>query len=196
MEICIKNMVCERCILFVSEIFREEGFPNAYVKLGKVSIDDTLSEKQLRRISYRLYQFGFKILFDPRHQLTERIKKLTFYFVYHKPENRKMNFSDFLSTTLKKDYTFLSSLFSSVEGITIEKYRIALKIERVKELISENKKTLSKIASDLGYSSLAHLSGQFKNVTGITPTEFKKTLDKPLNQRNHVNKKGKFVIIR
>ena len=194
MKIRIKNMVCERCILFVSEIFREAGFPNAKVELGKVSIDETLSEKQMRRISYRLYQFGFKILFDPRHQLTERIKKLTFYFVYHKSQNRKMNFSEFLSSTLEKDYTFLSSLFSSVEGITIEKYRIALKIERVKELISGNKKSLSQIASELEYSSLAHLSCQFKNVTGMTPTKFKKALEKPLKSRNHVNKNGKFVI--
>lgn len=174
MVICIKNMVCGRCIQFVSEIFREAGFSNAKVKLGEVSVEEDISPSQMSIILYRLHQLGFEVRFDAKCQLIQRIKKLTFYFVYHKPKDMDVKFSDFLSSKLDEDYNTITTLFSSLEGMTIEKYRISLKIERVKEMMSTTKKTMGQIAKELEYSSLPHLSRQFKKVTGMTPSEFQR----------------------
>jgi len=175
MDIYIKNMVCSRCVMAVSEIFREAGFPNANVRLGKVSVDGAVDQEKLNLLNNKLNAVGFEIINDGKSRLIEQIKKLTIDFVYNKTkEELHVNFSDFLSDKLNLDYNYLSTLFSSVEGTTIEKHLIHLKIERVKELLVYDEKTLSEIAYEMGYSSVAHLSGQFKKVTGFTPSYFRK----------------------
>ena len=172
-------MVCERCIQVVSEIFKKAGFPHAEVKLGQVAVEGGISPSQMSIILYRLKQLGFEVRFDAKCQLIQRIKKLTYYFVYHKPKEMNMKFSDFLTSTLNEDYNTITTLFSSREGMTIEKYRIKLRVKRVKEMMSATEKTIGQIAKELEYSSVAHLSRQFKKVTGITPTGYKK-LQEPI----------------
>lgn len=174
MDIYIKNMVCNRCILTVAGIMEKAGFPDARVKLGKVSLVDKISEEKFRDIEKKLNSVGFEIINDARTILIEQIKKLTIEYVYEYSPETDQNFSDFLADKLNRDYSSLSRLYSSVEGTTIEKHLINLKIERVKELLVYNQETLSEIAYKLGYSSVAHLSGQFRKVTGFTPSYFKK----------------------
>ena len=174
MDIYIKNMVCNRCIMVVSGILSEVGFPDAAVQLGKVSVDEAVADGKLASISSKLNEAGFEIINDGKSRLIEQVKKLTIDFVYQKTEELNVNFSEYLSGKLNLDYNYLSTLFSSVEGTTIEKHLITLKIERVKELLVYDEKSLSEIAWEMGYSSVAHLSGQFKKVTGFTPSFFKK----------------------
>ncbi len=185
MDIYIKNMVCNRCILVVSEIFREAGIHDANVQMGKVSASGEIAKDKLEVIEKKLNKVGFELINDSKSRLIEQIKKLTIDFVYNHPDNSKINFSDFLSENMNLDYNYLSSLFSSVEGTTIEKHLISLKIERVKELLVYDEKTLSEIAWEMGYSSVAHLSGQFKKVTGFTPSWFKKLGEQ---KRNSIDK--------
>lgn len=174
MDIQIKNMVCNRCIMAVSKIFEEEGIVVDYIQLGKVKTSDEIEPEKLERISENLKKVGFEIIHDSKRRLIENIKTATIDYIYQHTGEHDENFSDFLTKKLNLDYPYLSSLFSSVEGTTIEKHLINLKIERVKELLVYDEKTLSEIAWEMGYSSVAHLSGQFKKVTGFTPTYFKK----------------------
>ncbi len=167
-------MVCNRCIKVVSETFEDAGIHNATVEMGKVSIEEPLSDGMLTRLQKQLTNVGFEIIKDSKSRIIEEIKKLSIDFVYNDSGESTQNFSDYLSGHLNHDYNYLSSIFSSVEGKTIEKYLINLKIERVKELLVYYEKTLSEIAFEMGYSSVAHLSGQFKKVTGFTPSWFKK----------------------
>jgi AraC family transcriptional regulator len=174
MKISVKNMVCSRCIMAVSNIFHEAGIQDANVQLGKVETKDSIPEKKLEIINIRLKEIGFEIINDHMSQLIEQVKNIAIDFVYNRKEDIKVNFSDYLAEKLNHDYNYLSTLYSSVEGTTIEKYMINLKTEHVKELLVYDEKTLSEIAFELGYSSVAHLSNQFKKVTGLTPTHFKK----------------------
>jgi AraC family transcriptional regulator len=178
MDIYIKNMVCNRCITAVSEIFEETGFPKAKVKMGKVSLKDPPPPLKMTEIDNRLKAIGFELISDTKSRIIEQIKRLTIDFVYHNPEMHKVNFSEYLVENLHLDYNYISTLFSAIEGTTIEKHLIHLKIERVKELLVYGEKTLSEIAFELGYSSTAHLSGQFKKVTGFTPSYFKNLKEK------------------
>ncbi|MFB6318583.1 helix-turn-helix domain-containing protein [Saccharicrinis sp. FJH54] len=173
MKIYIKNMVCNRCIMAVSGIFSDAGYGNARVEMGKVTIDSEISDAEMHDIEKALNETGFELISDARSRLIEQIKKLTIEYVYKETGEKTRNFSDYLADKLNLDYNYLSSLFSSVEGTTIEKHLISLKIERVKELLVYDEMTLSEIAFELGYSSVAHLSGQFKKVTGFTPSYFK-----------------------
>jgi len=173
MDVQIKNMVCNRCIMVVSQIFNDEGIEVEHIQLGKVTTAETIEPDKLERISQKLNRVGFEIIHDSKRRIIEKIKTLSIDYVYqHKGEN-EINFSEYLSGKINLDYPYLSSLFSSVEGTTIEKHLINLKIERVKELLVYDEKTLSEIAWELGYSSVAHLSGQFKKVTGFTSSYFK-----------------------
>ncbi len=173
MKIYIKNMVCDRCITAVTEIFHDAGFREVNVMLGEVTVNKPVPSAKLDSIENSLNEIGFEIIGNANSRLIEQIKEIAMKFVYEHPEKSTMNFSDYLSDSMHRQYNPLSSLFSSVEGYTIEKYLIKLKIERVKELLIYDKKTLNEIAFDMGYSSLAHLSGQFKKVTGFSPTYFK-----------------------
>lgn len=178
MDIYIKNMVCDRCIMTVSQIFREAGSENAKVEMGRVTVNDTPSEEVMGNIRNRLKNVGFEIIEDAKSRLIENIKKVIIDFVYHHPNPLKINFSEYLAEKLHKDYNYLSTLFSSVTSSTIEKYLISLRVERVKELLVYDEKTLSEIAFEMGYSSVAHLSGQFKRITGFTPSWYKNLADK------------------
>jgi AraC-like DNA-binding protein len=143
------------------------------VTLGEVEIPGDLPKDKLEQLDDNLSALGFELLDNSKKQLIEKIKNLIIQKVHHSKEEDHHNFSEILSKSLHKDYSYLSSLFSEVEGITIEKYIINQKIEKVKELIIYDELSLSEIAYKLGYSSVAHLSNQFKKVTGLTPSHFK-----------------------
>lgn len=174
----IKNMVCDRCIRVVKEELEKLHYAVKDIKLGQVSIEAKLSIDH-EAIKTALEQSGFELLEDKKVQLVERIKNLVVELIHHSEESVKTTYSEYLSAELGKDYSYLSNLFSSVENITIEKYIILQKIEKVKELLVYDELTLSEISYRLGYSSVAHLSSQFKQTTGFTPTAFKQQKSKP-----------------
>ena len=173
MNIIIKNMVCNRCIMVVAQIFEEADIKTDSIKLGKVATTNDESSFEIKKIDEKLKNVGFEIIDDYQSRLIESIKNINVDYVYNNSEEYKLSFSDYLTDKLNLTYPYISSIFSSVEGITIEKYIINLKIERVKELLVYDEKTLNEIAYEIGYSSVAHLSGQFKKVTGYTPSYFK-----------------------
>jgi AraC-like DNA-binding protein len=174
MTLYIKNMVCDRCIMVVNQQLTALGHVVINSVLGKVDIAENPDEIQLSKVRSSLKLLGFELIDEKRKQVVERIKNVIVEMVhYTDPEKIKTNYSDFISSKLNKDYTYLSSLFSESEDITIEKYIISQKIEKVKELLEYGELNLNQIAEKLGYSSAAHLSTQFKNVTGITPSAFK-----------------------
>ena len=160
--------------MVVSGIFRDAGFHDAEVQLGRVSVNGPIPSEKLELIEKQLKIVGFETINDSKSRIIENLKNSAIDLIYNFPGDIKVNYSDYLSDKLCLDYNYLSTLFSSVEGTTIEKYMASLKIERVKELLVYDEMTLSQIADDMGYSSVAHLSGQFKKITGFTPTYFKK----------------------
>jgi AraC family transcriptional regulator len=186
MDINIKNMVCNRCIMAVSQIFNEAGIKVEKIQLGKVETTEEVDPDKLDYLNSRLESVGFEIIHDSKRRLIEKIKTATIDYVYQHSGENKINFSDYLVDKLNLDYPYLSTLFSSVEGTTIEKHLINLKIERVKELLVYDEKTLSEIAWELGYSSVSHLSGQFKKITGFTPSYFKKLREQRRKSINDV----------
>lgn len=179
MKLHIKNMVCDRCIFVVEKELKEIGFHPVSISLGEVDFGkDTLANSDLERIQVALSKFGFELLDDRTSQLILRTKTLMLELVQnHDVNSEKLKISDYLKGELNYDYNYLSSIFSSVEGVTIENFLIQLKIEKVKELLFYNELTLSEIAFQLGYSSVSHLSRQFKQVTGLTPSHFKNERD-------------------
>lgn len=185
MEIYIKNMVCNRCIMVVAGIFRDAGLSESRVQMGKVFVEVPFFEEKQILISSHLKAVGFEIINDSKSRLIERIKNIIIDLVYN-PEDIKVNYSHYLADELNLEYNYLSTLFSSVEGTTIEKFTINMKTERVKELLVYDEKTLSEIAFEMGYSSTAHLSAQFKKVTGFTPTWFKNLAEQKRKSINNV----------
>ena len=150
------------------------GFTVTSSVLGQVSIVEEANEQDLSKIRAALKLLGFELIDEKRKQLVERIKNVIVEMVHHtEPQDIRINYSDYISQRLGRDYPYLSSLFSESEDITIEKYIINQKIEKVKELLEYEELNLNQIALQMGYSSTAHLSTQFKNVTGITPSKFK-----------------------
>ncbi len=185
-EIHIKNMVCPRCIKTVNGIFNDAGVLPRNVRLGTVEIEKNFSGEQELLIRKALEMEGFEWLDDQKMQLIEQVKQLIVQLVhYSNLDEMKENLSGYLSSKLYKDYHYLSNLFSSVENTTIEQYFILQKTEKVKEWLVYGEFNLNEMAFKLGYSSSAHLSAQFKKVTGFTPSQFKKLKDhhrKPLDQ--------------
>jgi AraC-like DNA-binding protein len=183
--IYIKNMVCDRCIRVVKEELDKLGIQVYGIKLGEVHIlsSDKINRQQLAET---LHKAGFELLEDKNIRLVEKIKTLIIDSIHHHPQELTGTFSEYISHQIGKDYHYLSSLFSSIENITIEKYTILQKIEKVKEYLVYDELNLSEISYKLGYSSVAHLSSQFKQVTGLTPTEFKKLKDRPRNSLDSV----------
>ena len=173
MILYIKNMVCHRCILAVEQELKKLGI-EAKVGLGEIDTNKDIPKEKLDQFDRSISALGFELLDNSKKQLIEKIKNVIIQHVHHSEEDRKLKFSEIISKALQKDYSYLSGLFSEVEGITIEKYIINQKIEKVKELLIYDQLSLSEIAFRLGYSSVAHLSGQFKKVTGMTPSQFKK----------------------
>ena len=167
-------MVCDRCIMVVDQQIKALGFTVTGTVLGQVSIAEEANEQDLSRIRAALKLLGFELIDEKRKQLVERIKNVIIEMVHRTdPQDIRINYSDFIAERLERDYSYLSSLFSESEDITIEKYIINQKIEKVKELLEYDELNLNQIALQMGYSSTAHLSTQFKNVTGITPTKYK-----------------------
>lgn len=167
-------MVCNRCILVIKQELEKLKLQAGLIMLGEVRLIKETTAKQLTQLKENLANIGFEVLDDSKKQLIEKIKNTIVDQIHYQPVDEQHNFSEILSQKLNKDYSYLSGLFSNVEGITIEKYIINQKIEKAKEMIAYNEMNFSEIAYYLGYSSVAHLSAQFKKVTGLTPSHFKK----------------------
>ena len=182
----IKNMVCNRCIKAVKDELENLGYTIRSIELGEVVLNEEVDNNDTERIRKALAENGFELISDHKSWVINRIKTLIIEYIHYdreKPDH--VNFSDFLSSELNHDYSYLSHLFSEVEGKTIEKYLILQRIEKVKELLVYDELNLNEISYKLGYSSVAHLSRQFKSVTGLTPSYYKKVSEekrKPLDQ--------------
>ena len=175
MKLLIKNMVCPRCISAAKAILESEGLTVKSISLGDAETEEELTQDQLLSVGSKLKDIGFELLDDPRSQLIEQIRVSVLEWV--RMDKERIKLSDYLSTRLHKDYSTLSKMFSEVRGVTIERFSILHRIEYVKELLCYSQLSTSEIAYRLGYSSPAHLSSQFKQVTGMTPKGFRE-LDK------------------
>ncbi|HEY5511353.1 MAG TPA: AraC family transcriptional regulator [Prolixibacteraceae bacterium] len=173
MKLYIKYMVSNRCKLVVKEELRKLGLHFILVDLGEVEIMEDITGDQKELLKAALLDCGLKLMDDKRAVLIEKIKNTVIEMVHHSDEVIKVNFSDYLSERLSHDYTYLANLFSEIQGITIEQFVILHKIERIKELILYDELNITEIAWKMNYSSVAHLSNQFKKVTGLTPSHFK-----------------------
>jgi len=173
-KLMIRNMVCPRCIAAVERLLKKHRIPYRSVQLGEVYLPGKPGKAQLKSFGEDLQNEGFELLDDQRSQLVEHIKSLLIQKVQSGSIKEGFSISKFITGNIYRDYSALSRLFSEVEGITIEQFFILQKIEKVKELLIYDEQSLSQIAFDLGYSSSQHLSAQFKKVTGMTPTAFKK----------------------
>jgi AraC family transcriptional regulator len=184
--IFVKNMVCPRCIKAVKAVLETLGMEVVDVQLGVAHVKSAISSKELEAIRQMLEQDGFELLGDKDTIVVEKVKTAIIDLIYSGAiENISINFSSYIAEKVGKDYHYISSIFSASEHITIEKYFILQKIERVKELISYNDSSIGQIADQLGYSSIAHLSSQFKNIVGCTPSKFKKNIidsRRPINE--------------
>ena len=178
-KLYIKNMVCNRCIMTVEKDLEEVNIPFSVMRLGEVELEETINLEQKRKLSRLLEEQGFELLEDKNAALIERIKTLIIKMVHYSDSQPKTKYSVYISDQIHHDYSYLSSLFSSVTGVTIEKFIIAQKTERIKELLYYDELSISQISYQLGYSSVAHLSNQFKKVTGMNPTEFKTLRNHP-----------------
>ena len=188
MKLFIKNMVCIRCKLVVRSELERIGIPYKVVELGEAELYDSISSNQRDQLNLLLKKSGLELMDDKKSMLIEKIKTVIIELVHYSGELPKTKFSEYLSEKLNHDYTYLSNLFSEVQGITIEHFLIAHKIERVKELLVYDELNLTEIAYKLHYSSVAHLSNQFKKVTGLTPSHFKQLKDKRMSTLENVGK--------
>ncbi|MDP9959470.1 helix-turn-helix domain-containing protein [Chryseobacterium lathyri] len=177
MKIFIKNMVCNRCISAVEKIFSEAGIAVNSVVLGEVEVGTDISAEKMLAVEKSLMETGFERIKDSVHQLVDKIKNTIIIKISELDIDENFLLSEFLSSKIPKDYSSLSKTFSQNENITLEQFFILHKIEKVKELLLYNEFTLTEIAGKLGYKSVQHLSSQFRNTTGFTPTEFKKLKD-------------------
>lgn len=173
LKLYIKNMVCNRCKTAVKTELEKAGLSPLHIGLGEVELAEAPAAGTLRTLDGPLKKLGFEIIDDRKSRLIESMKNAIVERVHHSDEQDKVNLSAFLSQKLHYDYNYLSNLFSEVEGTTIEKYFIAQKIEKVKELLMYDELSLSQIADRLHYSSVAYLSNQFKKQTGLTPSFYK-----------------------
>lgn len=173
MKYYVKNMVCDRCKMVVKQEIEKLGLQVLSISLGEIELIEDLNSEQKQHVKEVLEILGFSLIDDKKSRLIEQVKTIIIELVHHDNSELKINLSDYLSDRLHLDYNYISNLYSEVEGTTIEKYYIAQKIERVKELIVYDELTLSEIAFKLNYSSVAHLSSQFKKTTGLTPSYFK-----------------------
>ncbi|MEI7502195.1 MAG: AraC family transcriptional regulator [Paludibacter sp.] len=178
MKLYIKYMVSNRCKMVVKEELKQLGLHFIVVDLGEVEIMEDLSGMERAQLKAALLDSGLELMDDKRAVLIERIKNVIIEMVHHSDEIIKVNFSEYLSEKLNHDYTYLANLFSEVQGTTIEQFVISHKIERIKELIIYDELNITEIAWKMNYSSVAHLSNQFKKMTGLTPTHFKQLKDK------------------
>jgi AraC-like DNA-binding protein len=182
----IKNMVCPRCITAVKQILEGLNIPYHNVGLGEIDLKEVLGSEGKNSLNQALETVGFSLIDDRKSRLIEQMKNLIVQKIHHTQEVLDVKWADFIADQLNYDYKYLGMLFSSVESITLEQYIIRQKIERIKELLIYDELTLSQIAFQLGYSSAAHLSSQFKKVTGMTPSQFKSTIDRKRNTLDNI----------
>jgi AraC-like DNA-binding protein len=171
-------MVSNRCKMAVKEELKKLGLHFVVVDLGEVDIMENITGEQREQLKAGLVNSGLELMDDKRAILIEKIKNVIIEQVHHSDEIIKVNFSNFLSEKLNHDYTYLANLFSEVQGTTIEQFLISHKVERIKELIIYGELNITEIAWKMNYSSVAHLSNQFKKVTGLSPSHFKQLKDK------------------
>jgi AraC-like DNA-binding protein len=182
MKLFVKYMVSNRCKMAVKEELKKLGLHFIVVDLGEVEIMETITLEQRAKLKESLLDSGLELMDDKKAVLIEKIKNTVIEMVHHSDEMIKTNFSDYLSEKLNHDYTYLANLFSEVQGTTIEHFIINHKIERIKELIIYDELNITEIAYKMNYSSVAHLSNQFKKVTGLSPSHFKQLKEKRRNQ--------------
>jgi AraC-like DNA-binding protein len=182
MKLYIKYMVSLRCKLMVKHELEKLGLHYISVELGMIEIREDISESQKQELKSNLAMSGLELLDDKKSILVDKIKNVIIEMIHYSEEVPKVNYSDYIAEKLDYDYTYLSNLFSEVKGITIQHFIIKHKIERAKELILYNQLNLTEIAYKLHYSSVAHLSNQFKKVTGHSPTFYKK-----IGQKRKIN---------
>ena len=178
-------MVCNRCILVVQNELDKLGIVANNIKLGEIILEKDLTTTEREALENVLDPLGFEVIVDKKSRMIEKIKNVIIDLVHHQDNDAKTNLSDVLSDALHHDYNYLSNLFSDIEGTTIEKYFIAQKVEKIKELLVYDELSLSEIADRMNYSSVAYLSNQFKKVTGLTPSHFKQIREdkrKPLDK--------------
>lgn len=173
MKIFIKYMVSLRCKMIVKEELKKLGLHFIVVDLGEIDIMEDISSEKREQLKIALLESGLELMDDKRAVLIEKIKNVIIELVHYSDEIPKVNYSDYISEKLNHDYTYLSNIFSEVKGITIQQFIIIHKIERVKELLLYDELNLTEISYKLHYSSVAHLSSQFKKITGLSPSQFK-----------------------
>lgn len=178
-------MVCLRCKIVVKTELKKLGLRYTLVELGHIEIMEELTQQQHEQLRLRLLKFGLELIDNKKIILIEKIKNLIIEMVHHSEELPKMNYSDYISKKLDYDYTYLANLFSEVKGITVQQFIIIHKIEKVKELLLYGELSLTEIAYKLNYSSVAHLSNQFRKITGESPSLYKKV--KQLGRENLEN---------
>lgn len=182
----IKNMVCGRCKKVVTELLHDLHIKVDHVELGRVDTKQELDQNTIAALRQRLQIEGFELIDDQKVKLVEQVKNVIVNLVHYQDlDEMRVNLSEYLSNQIHRDYNYLSNLFSSLENTTIEQFFILQKIERVKEWLVYDQLTLSEMAYKLGYSSVAHLSNQFKKITGFSPTTFRHLKDhqrKPLDE--------------
>ncbi|HUC81006.1 MAG TPA: AraC family transcriptional regulator [Flavisolibacter sp.] len=186
MKLLIKNMVSLRCKMIVKSELEKLDLHFIIIELGEVEIKEKLSPKKQNELQEALHRFGLELMDDKKSVLIEKVKNIIVEMIHYTDEPPTLNFSNFLSEKLGYDYNYLSNLFSEVKGTTIEQYIISHKIEKAKELLIYNELTLTEIAYKLHYSSVSHLSNQFKKITGLTPTFFKHMKHKRLIARENL----------
>lgn len=170
----IKNMVCNRCILVVGQLLERAGLTPLSVELGRVVVREAPDRARREALRALLESYGFELLDDKRLRLVEQIRTAVIELVHYSDADPKVNLSDYLRERCHRDYSSLSKLFSEVCGVSIEKYHLAQRIERVKELLVYDELTIGEIADRMRYSSTAHLSAQFRSQTGMSPSEFRR----------------------
>lgn len=186
MKLYVKNMVCIRCKMVVKSELEKIGLHYRFVELGEADVVEELTVDQISALKTALIKDGLELMDDKKSILVEKIKTIIIELVHYTDEQIKINLSDFLSEKLKYNYTYLANLFSEVKGTTIENFYLAHKIEKVKELLVYDELNLTEIAFKMHYSSVAHLSNQFKKMTGLTPSHFKNLKTKRRNTLGNV----------
>jgi AraC-like DNA-binding protein len=173
MIINVKNMVCQRCVMIVNYILQDIQLEAIKVTKGQIVLKKNIGDHKLKQLNSALKETGLEIIFDHTSLLVQKIKDTIFDVIHCLDEPLPVKFSYYLSQSLKYDYKYLANIFSKNNGITIERYMLELKIEKVKSMMLEHNFYLNEIAYKMNYSSVAHLSSQFKKITGITPTKYK-----------------------
>ena len=173
-KLLIKNMVCQRCVLTVENILTDLKIPFHKISLGEVDLEEKLTDTDLKKIDQELSNVGFELIEGRVNKIIEDIKKAVMEYLNLGMERENLKLSLFIVKRIPYDYSYLSDLFSTIEGKTIEQFFILMRIEKVKELLVYDQLSLTEISYQTGFSSVHHLSAQFKKVTGLTPSHFKK----------------------